>query len=74
MIILKDKSLFEATELAEKLRNIIENHTFCYVDRITSSFGISSFQQNDIPDTLIKRADQALYMAKKSGRNTIQTL
>lgn len=73
IIILKNQSLPEATKLAEKLRSIIEQHSFQHVERLTSSFGVSSFQINDSPSTLIKRADQALYMAKHSGRNTIQT-
>jgi hypothetical protein len=37
--------------------------------RITSSFGVSSFDLGDTPDTLFARADQALFMAKQQGRN-----
>lgn len=74
IIILKNKTLLEAAEIAEYLRNIIENHPFRYVHRITSSFGVASFQSNDMPKTIIKRADQALYMAKKTGRNKVQAL
>lgn len=74
IIILKDKTLLEAAELAENLRNIIESHSFRFVGHITSSFGVSTFRSYDVPKTLIKRADQALYMAKKKGRNMVQTL
>lgn len=73
IIISKNKTIREATHLAEKLRKRIETHSFRYVDHITSSFGVSSFQPNDIPKTIVKRADQALYMAKKNGRNKVQT-
>lgn len=43
------------------------------VINITTSIGITFFRDNsnDI-DELIKQADEALYMAKKSGRNTIK--
>lgn len=74
IIISKNKSLHETTELAEKLRHMIERHPFRHVGHITSSFGVSSFQSNDIPKTLIKRADRALYLAKNSGRNSVQIL
>ena len=71
IIILKNYTLMEAKQLAEELRNVIENHSFGYVKYLTSSFGVSSFQENDNPQTLIKRADQALYMAKHYGKNNV---
>ena len=38
---------------------------------VTLSFGISSWQlRGDSPESLLERADQALYDAKRSGRNT----
>jgi len=70
----KTKSYFKQTQLAEILRNIIEGHSFLYVGHITSSFGVSSYQPDDILKTLIKRADRALYMAKNNGRNKVQAL
>lgn len=74
IIVLRNQTLPEATHLAEQLRNTIESHLFPYVDHITSSFGVASFQSSDAPKTLITRADQALYAAKKSGRNMVRTL
>ena len=74
IIISKNQSLLEATQLAKKLRNITDIHSFRYVDHITCSFGVSTFQTNDIPKTLLKRADQALYLAKNNGRNMVQSL
>lgn len=71
VILSKNSTLSEATELAENLRNTIENHPFRYVNHITTSFGVSSFRFNDMPKTLMKRADQALYLAKNNGRNKV---
>ncbi len=55
--------------LAEKLRKIIENHKFNEVGKKTMSLGISSYEENDSKELLFKKADEALYCAKKEGRN-----
>lgn len=74
IILLKDQTKHEAVKLAETLKHTIEKHPFRYVGHITSSFGITSFQTYDTAHTLMKSADQALYMAKNSGRNNVKTL
>lgn len=74
IIISTNQSLTEATQFAEGLRKVIENHPFRYVDHVTASFGISCFQPNDAPKTIIKRADQALYSVKNSGRNMVKAI
>lgn len=38
---------------------------------ITTSIGIAELEPSDTEDTLIKRADEALYRAKKEGRNRV---
>jgi diguanylate cyclase (GGDEF)-like protein/PAS domain S-box-containing protein len=62
-----------ATEsVAETLRAHIEqmeHHFLKSVIRVTISLGISCFREGDSPETLLKRADEALYQAKRSGRN-----
>jgi len=49
----------------EEMENSFENN----VVKVTISLGISSFVSEDSPDSLLKRADDALYQAKHSGRN-----
>ncbi len=58
---------------AERIRSTIEQHPF-EVDQerripITVSLGVVFHEQFEPLDSLIKRADQALYRAKQAGRN-----
>lgn len=40
---------------------------------VTASFGVAEFQPRDEADSLVQRADRALYRAKDRGRNRIET-
>ena len=58
---------------AEKIRHVVEKARFTCNNEtvhITISGGISDYQHNDArPDDIFERADQALYQAKRQGRN-----
>jgi len=41
--------------------------------QVSASFGVSHFEDGDTQDSLIKRADDALYQSKKNGRNRTTT-
>jgi hypothetical protein len=41
---------------------------------ITVSFGVTEIQPGDTPETMLRRADRALLMAKAKGRNTVVQL
>ncbi len=71
MIVLPQTDIKAAAEHAEILREKIEQHSFEAVGRKTSSFGVSSFIEGDTSETIVKRADDALYEAKNSGRNRV---
>jgi diguanylate cyclase (GGDEF)-like protein len=75
LLICSHTSLEGVKDLAEKLRNVIQSEEFRYQNKsfkLTSSFGVvtNSAVIKDI-HTLLKSADQALYEAKKSGRNCV---
>lgn len=70
IIIVGAKSIYEATYLAEQLRNCIEEYEFDTVGSITCSFGVSLHGGNDIQKS-IKDADERLYKAKRGGRNRV---
>lgn len=60
-----------ALVLAEKIRLVVENFKFEMIGVKTISLGISSLDQNDTVEILIKKADIALYKAKNTGRNKV---
>ena len=58
--------------VANIIREKIEKHQFPVVGNKTASFGITIYQDNDNLETIISRADEALYNAKNNGRNRVE--
>lgn len=56
---------------ANKIRIKVEQHQFPEVGQITASFGIALSHPNDNVSSILKRADDCLYQAKKQGRNRV---
>ena len=71
LIICPQTTAESALKLAEKIRAAIESFKFEEVGYKTISLGISTFENNDTVESLIKKADTALYQAKNSGRNKV---
>lgn len=69
IIICTETNLNSAYLLAEKLRINIEKHLFDEVGQKTISLGVSKLNAADTFDSLIKKADSALYDSKNRGRN-----
>ncbi|MBK3332843.1 diguanylate cyclase [Persephonella atlantica] len=69
MILVPIKEKQDAYRIAEKIREKIEKHRFDNVGKITVSIGVSFYKKGDSIKTIIRRADTALYQAKKSGKN-----
>ncbi|BCS51880.1 hypothetical protein GSVR_01880 [Geobacter sp. SVR] len=59
-------------ELAEKIRSAVDQHRFTIVGIVTCSFGVSQFELGDTSESIIKRADEAMYSAKERGRNLVE--
>jgi diguanylate cyclase (GGDEF)-like protein len=55
----------------ERFRTNVENQVFSRVGRITVSIGFSALKPHDTPTDVIDRADEALYYAKRHGRNRV---
>jgi diguanylate cyclase (GGDEF)-like protein len=60
-----------ATATLERFRSDIEQQVFSRVGHITVSIGFSRLLPNDTPTDVIDRADEALYYAKRQGRNRV---
>lgn len=64
----------EAINVADKIRQKIETHSFKKVDKLTISLGVTQFKLSEDNKKFVKRVDDALYQAKNSGRNCVKLL
>jgi diguanylate cyclase (GGDEF)-like protein len=83
IIIQPDTPLAGALVCAERLRKMLETQIGpqsglpCNENspqRVTGSFGVAAFLAGDTIESLIKRADTAMYQAKEQGRNRVLAL
>ncbi len=72
MIILPETELERAEAIAERIKEEVENFDFNKIGKVTVSFGVAEFRITDSEEMLIKRADDALYAAKRNGRNRVE--
>jgi len=73
VVVLVDCGAEEAGEVCERLRTAVADvRVGGYTGRVTASFGIATWQNGEDSQTLIKRADEALFQAKREGRNRVR--
>jgi two-component system cell cycle response regulator len=76
VVLMPETDAVRAYEAAERLRKGVESTPF-FVSHPESpltktvSIGCATMQVNDTPESLLKRADAALYEAKNGGRNKV---
>lgn len=76
VVVMPDTDLTKAYLVGERLRQCIAGKGFTLPDdqllEVTASLGVAALEGvDDTPEALIKRADQALYAAKRDGRNRV---
>lgn len=72
ILLLPGTDLYGAQMVAEKLRRLVEKTEFSEVGKVTCSFGVTTLRNDDTMQSFLQRADEALYEAKKSGRNQVR--
>ena len=62
-----------AIRYAERIKTVVQEHTFKYGTRLTASMGVATLP-DDVANSeeLIPAADRALYVAKRLGRNAVR--
>ena len=64
--------LNQAATIAEGLRTAIASQSFADGLRITISVGVAQYRMGEPIDDTLARAEQALYLAKQSGRDRVE--
>lgn len=77
LLILTGSTAASAADAVERIRAAVAARDWTAIAPglgVTVSAGISAFRKGDTIEQLLKRADNALYQAKRAGRNRIVTL
>lgn len=72
IVILPESIFGDAMTIAEKLRQQVAQHNFVVVPTLSCSFGVAEFAKNMSVQHLLSKADAALYLAKRKGRNRVE--
>jgi len=76
LMILKGCDTNAAATLAEKLREVLEQDSQLHAltpNGCTASFGVAQYIPGETVESLVGRADAAMYAAKQAGRNRVMT-
>ena len=71
LFILPNLPMDECVAKLEEIRKMVEATEFEDIGNKTISIGMTSYRENDTADDVFRRADEALYEAKGSGKNKI---
>ena len=71
IVLLRDCALSDARRLAEDIRAAIAEVPFGALGSLTVSIGAAEIRANEDLTSWLGRADQALYRAKRAGRNEV---
>lgn len=74
IVLLPDTGLSDAVHLAERIRKSVEDFPFEEIGKMTVSLGVAEFRQTDDNETILKRVDSAMYLAKENGRNRCEVI
>ncbi|MDX1508338.1 MAG: GGDEF domain-containing protein [Woeseiaceae bacterium] len=70
VIVIEGQDIHGAAHLAEQLRTIVEANELVPDRAVTISLGVAQLRDGESGKDWLHRADEALYQAKRDGRNT----
>ena len=77
-VMLLDADIKKSMKVAERILSKISGSVFCYESKklkVSVSIGVAVFNPEEhnaeTPEEIVKLADQAMYLSKKNGRNTV---
>jgi len=71
IILMPNTVLSVARKMVERIKKRIEEKFKISIDKVTCSFGVTKYNNNETMKDCLIRADKALYKAKNSGRNKV---
>ncbi|WP_374355722.1 diguanylate cyclase [Chitinimonas sp.] len=71
IVICRETPLAAAQIVAEKLRQAIGQYDFTVTGPLSASFGVCSYRDGDTAESMVARADKAMYRAKEAGRDRV---
>lgn len=71
VVLLRQVSYDAAFNVLERFRQRVSSHIFPQVGQITASAGFARISPEDMPNSVLGHADEALYYAKDHGRNQV---
>ena len=74
VVLTPNTAVAEAKVKAERLRKLARNYIIEGKKNLSVSVGVTEYQEGDDSDSLLMRADRAMYGAKARGRNKVITL
>ena len=72
VLIPQQESLEQTMKIADKIRKSIASMTMPDIPRITVSIGCTAYIEGESPEQFVMRADNALYDAKRAGKNVVR--
>lgn len=75
LILLPETDINNAISVSDKLRSIVQNHSFndsLATGSVTMTLGVAKFQNDFSVKKWIQTADEAMYCGKNSGRNCVR--
>jgi diguanylate cyclase len=70
VVVLEGQNIEGAAHLAEQLRTLVEANELVPDQSVTISLGVAEIRYKESGSDWLHRADEALYQAKRAGRNT----